>query len=64
MAKIPKDCMPMCKTCKFRVIPKGADGAFCHRYPPLPVTDEEGFGFTHVPVDDDDWCGQYERQCS
>ena len=61
MPKLPSDCMPMCKTCAFRVYEKSVDGSFCHRYPAVPVTDDEGFGFTHIPIEEKDWCGEYKR---
>lgn len=59
--KLPADCMPRCGSCAFRVYEKEVDGSFCHRHPPVPVTDDEGFGFTHIPVDIDGWCGEYVR---
>lgn len=58
--KLPADCMPMCSTCAF--CRKDDEGGMCHRYPPVAVTDDEGFGFTHIPVAPDDWCGEYQRR--
>jgi hypothetical protein len=60
MKKLPADCMPQCKTCAFAQKEDG--GLLCHRLPPVPVTDDEGYGFTFVPVDETDWCGEYKRR--
>lgn len=53
---VPADCMPMCSTCKLcEMNPEGTAG-FCHLYPPVMVTEGDGYGFTHVVVMPDDWC--------
>lgn len=47
-----------CKTCRFLRKWHG-DGGHCRRLPPVAVIIEGDVVWTHPPMEDDDWCGEY-----
>ena len=53
-----------CAGCEYYTAEPRADTGICRRYPPIAVTDDEGFGFTQPPVDADEWCGEFFRRVS
>lgn len=56
-----------CARCRFARSNGIDDGLNCHRYPPRPLATLESFADTGVSqgifpgVDDNQWCGEFER---
>lgn len=48
-----------CKSCRFMQMEPRDDAGYCRRYPPAPVTDDEGMCFTFPEVLPEDWCGEF-----
>ena len=56
--------MDKCPTCKFYIskatqIPGTKLSGFCHRYPRLPASKNNGIGFYMTEVTNEDWCGEW-----
>jgi hypothetical protein len=62
--QIPEDCMPQCRTCAFYQAEQADEAGYCRRYPPQFVTDDETIGWSFPVVVQDDWCGEFKRQCN
>lgn len=49
-----------CAKCRFFLLDDPKDEAgYCRRYPPKPVTDDEGMCFTFPVAATDEWCGEF-----